>query len=265
MGKPDFSDDFKRDAVAQITVRGYRVAEVSERLGVSPHSLYAWKRQLAQVVSGDGGKDAQEAHHLPHPHPRTFFILHLGPPSPVPSISKVIEIVAPPLRHHHSFGPIRRLVVDAPYLARYGMGQCALDGLGIPLAAFVQQRRCRCTKAVGRHLLFRVSHSAQGSCVGIFRNRPFSRPNRGGRHICPCRCSRIPEDPTGKRAEPFRGFEPPSLLVASNFVEQFRRSDLCYRPACSPRCEPAAWRHSDRCYEPAAFAPRPAPIGPLPE
>ena len=32
MGKPNFSDEFKRDAVAQITGRGYPVAEVSERL-----------------------------------------------------------------------------------------------------------------------------------------------------------------------------------------------------------------------------------------
>ncbi len=40
MGKANFSDDFKRDAVHQITERGYPVAEVSKRLGVSPHSLY---------------------------------------------------------------------------------------------------------------------------------------------------------------------------------------------------------------------------------
>lgn len=33
MGKANFSDEFKRDVVAQITERGYRVAEVSERLG----------------------------------------------------------------------------------------------------------------------------------------------------------------------------------------------------------------------------------------
>ena len=35
MGKVNFSDDFKRDAVAQITERGYPVAEVSQRLCVS--------------------------------------------------------------------------------------------------------------------------------------------------------------------------------------------------------------------------------------
>ncbi len=34
MGKPNFSEDFKRDAVHHIAVRGYAVREVSERLGV---------------------------------------------------------------------------------------------------------------------------------------------------------------------------------------------------------------------------------------
>jgi transposase-like protein len=59
MGKANFSDEFKRDPVAQITERGYRVAEVSQRLGVSPHSLYMWKRQFGKVASGDASKDAQ--------------------------------------------------------------------------------------------------------------------------------------------------------------------------------------------------------------
>jgi transposase len=53
MGKVNFSDDFKRDAVAQITERGYPVAEVSKRLGVSPHSLYAWKKKFSQPPGGD--------------------------------------------------------------------------------------------------------------------------------------------------------------------------------------------------------------------
>ena len=58
MGTGNFSDEFKRDAVAQITERGYRVAEVSQRLGVSQHSLYAWKRQFARRPE-DGSKDAE--------------------------------------------------------------------------------------------------------------------------------------------------------------------------------------------------------------
>jgi len=58
MGKVNFSDDFKRDAVAQITERGYPVAEVSQRLGVSSHSLYAWKRKFS-LPSGSDDKDGE--------------------------------------------------------------------------------------------------------------------------------------------------------------------------------------------------------------
>ncbi len=35
MGTSSYSDEFKRDAVQQIRVRGYSVREVSRRLGVS--------------------------------------------------------------------------------------------------------------------------------------------------------------------------------------------------------------------------------------
>ncbi|MGF7201535.1 transposase-like protein [Sphingobium olei] len=38
--KLDVSDEFKCDAVAQVTERGYRVAEVSELPGVSQDSPY---------------------------------------------------------------------------------------------------------------------------------------------------------------------------------------------------------------------------------
>lgn len=58
MGKANFSDDFKRDAVAQITERGYPVAEVSKCLGVSQHSLDEWKKKLSRAGSDDG-KDAE--------------------------------------------------------------------------------------------------------------------------------------------------------------------------------------------------------------
>ncbi len=42
MGTSSYSDEFKRDAVHQITVRGYPVRAVSRRLGVSTYSLYKW-------------------------------------------------------------------------------------------------------------------------------------------------------------------------------------------------------------------------------
>ncbi len=56
MGTNNCTEDFKRGAVCQITERGYPVAEVSQRLGVSAHSLYAWRKKYASEASkgGDG-------------------------------------------------------------------------------------------------------------------------------------------------------------------------------------------------------------------
>ena len=44
--------------MAQITERGYPVAEVSRRLGVSQHSLYGWRKRFSQPSGGDD-KDAE--------------------------------------------------------------------------------------------------------------------------------------------------------------------------------------------------------------
>ena len=49
MGKSNYSDEFKRDAVQQIRVRVYPVREVSQRLGVSPHSLFKWFKLYAEL------------------------------------------------------------------------------------------------------------------------------------------------------------------------------------------------------------------------
>ena len=38
-----FTDEFLRDAVAQIAERGYLAKEVSKRLRISAHSHCAWK------------------------------------------------------------------------------------------------------------------------------------------------------------------------------------------------------------------------------
>ena len=43
-----YSEEFKRDAVAQITERGYSVQEVSDRLGITSKSLHAWRSKFEQ-------------------------------------------------------------------------------------------------------------------------------------------------------------------------------------------------------------------------
>ena len=46
MSNQRYSPEFKDEAVRQIVDRGYSVAEVSERLGVSAHSLYKWLKAV---------------------------------------------------------------------------------------------------------------------------------------------------------------------------------------------------------------------------
>ncbi|WP_205418028.1 IS3 family transposase [Enterobacter cloacae] len=61
MGTPRFTPEFKEEAVRQITERGYSVAEVSDRLGVSAHSLYKWLRAIKPNNSEQHARDLLEA------------------------------------------------------------------------------------------------------------------------------------------------------------------------------------------------------------
>ena len=44
------TEEFKIEAVKQVTERNYPVAEVAGRLGVSQHSLYQWQKHYGQSV-----------------------------------------------------------------------------------------------------------------------------------------------------------------------------------------------------------------------
>jgi transposase len=46
-----YTDEFKAEAIKQITERGHGVLDVSKRLGVSDKSLYLWLKQNREQVS----------------------------------------------------------------------------------------------------------------------------------------------------------------------------------------------------------------------
>ena len=48
MKNQPYPEEFKVEAVKQITERGHKVAEVSARIGVSQHSLYKWIKAYAK-------------------------------------------------------------------------------------------------------------------------------------------------------------------------------------------------------------------------
>ena len=46
-----FTEEFKIQAVKQVTEQGYSVASVSDRFGMSTHSLYAWIKKYSPQAS----------------------------------------------------------------------------------------------------------------------------------------------------------------------------------------------------------------------
>ena len=42
-----YTEEFKMEAVKQVTERGHPVAEVASRLGVTTHSLYQWMKKYS--------------------------------------------------------------------------------------------------------------------------------------------------------------------------------------------------------------------------
>ncbi|MGL6313091.1 transposase [Vibrio sp. WXL103] len=57
-----FTDEFKIQAVMQVTVEGHSVAIVAERLGVSTNSIYHWMKLFgdnSQQVKADSEENAR--------------------------------------------------------------------------------------------------------------------------------------------------------------------------------------------------------------
>lgn len=61
MRRVRFTEEFKIEAVKQISERRYPVSEVSSRLGVSTHSLYAWVKKYSLPEPIRTQNDQQEA------------------------------------------------------------------------------------------------------------------------------------------------------------------------------------------------------------
>jgi transposase len=60
MSSKRYTEEFKVEAVRQVTERGYSVAEVAGRLGMTTHSLYAWKMKYGPNAAENEEKTATE-------------------------------------------------------------------------------------------------------------------------------------------------------------------------------------------------------------
>jgi transposase len=61
MSSQRFTPEFKQEAVRQVVERGYSVAEISARLGVSTHSLYKWVSAVKPDTSEKQASELTEA------------------------------------------------------------------------------------------------------------------------------------------------------------------------------------------------------------
>ncbi|MCU1718746.1 IS3 family transposase [Pseudomonas sp. 5P_3.1_Bac2] len=61
MSNPRYPEEFKIEAVKQVTERGLPVAEVAARLGMSTHSLYAWVKRYSKPQELRAKEDDQHA------------------------------------------------------------------------------------------------------------------------------------------------------------------------------------------------------------
>jgi len=61
MSSKRYTEEFKIEAVKQITERGYSVQDVARRLGTTTHSLYAWRQKYGNGSESAAQKDEQQS------------------------------------------------------------------------------------------------------------------------------------------------------------------------------------------------------------
>ena len=61
MSDKRYTDEFKSEAIKQITERGHSVADVGSRLGVTTHSLYAWLKKYGHGSQHASNLDDQQS------------------------------------------------------------------------------------------------------------------------------------------------------------------------------------------------------------
>lgn len=66
MSSKRYTEEFKREAVKQVTEHQHSTVEVAKRLGINKHSLYAWVRDYGSSASASvtGGGDMAEVRRL---------------------------------------------------------------------------------------------------------------------------------------------------------------------------------------------------------
>lgn len=73
--------------------------------------------------------------------------------------------------------------IGTAYVITFDVSELTLDRVGMPLAALVEQARCRRTEAVRSNFILAVAKPAQSSIERALGNRSFARSNAGKQQI----------------------------------------------------------------------------------
>lgn len=60
MRQQRYTDEFRREAIRQVTEKGHPVKDVAERIGVSTHSLYAWIKKFGSATGAQANRLANK-------------------------------------------------------------------------------------------------------------------------------------------------------------------------------------------------------------
>ena len=60
MKQQRYTDEFRREAIRQVTEKGHPVKEVAERIGVSTYSLYEWIKKYGPATGAQASRLANK-------------------------------------------------------------------------------------------------------------------------------------------------------------------------------------------------------------
>src|SRR3989344_5476576 len=82
-----------------------------------------------------------------------------------------LEVIAPPLCHRDPLIPILASSIGTSHCIAVSVGKGALDSVGMPFSAFIQQGAGSCPKPVGSHHIFAEPNSAVSGIHSILAHR----------------------------------------------------------------------------------------------
>ena len=120
----------------------------------------------------------------------------------LPTLSQLVAAIRPPSHHLDPLIPEFSSCISAPQTVTIDVGQLPFDRIGVPKAAFVQHRGCRCAEPVACHVLILEAHAPQRGIQCVLRHAPRNRPHRRKQELASsCELPKFLEDQNRARCQ----------------------------------------------------------------